>query len=75
MPSVAEIFTVSGVAVGAGVDVASGVDVNGIDVGVATGADVAVDGRGVAALWHAVKIKIKRRGMNFLMFFSAHSRA
>ncbi len=33
MPSVGETFTVSGVAVGTGVDVASGVAVNGITVG------------------------------------------
>lgn len=50
IPSVAEIFTVSGVEVGIGVVVACGVAVNGIDVGVAIGASVAVGTGGVFAL-------------------------
>ena len=41
MPSVGEIFTVWGVAVGIGVSVASGVAVNGIEV--AVGMSVVVD--------------------------------
>jgi len=63
MPSVGEIFTVSGVAVGSGVDVACGVDVAGICVvvGATVGARVAVDGKGVAALWHATSTKIEIR--------------
>lgn len=42
IPSIAEIFTVSGVAVGVGVVLASGVAVDGINVSVAIGASVAV---------------------------------
>jgi hypothetical protein len=61
MPSVGEIFIVSGVAVGAGVDVACGVDVNEICVGGFSGASVAVDGTDVAMLWQAVRIKMERR--------------
>ena len=68
MPSVGEIFTISGVAVSAGVDVASGVGVAGICVGVADSASVAVDGGGVAVLWQAVRRMMERRsGMIFFM--------
>ena len=67
MPSVAEIFIVSGVAVGTSVDVASGVDMVGIRVGVFSGASMAVDGGGVAALWQADRKMMRRR--NGVIFF------
>ncbi len=68
MPSFGEIFIVSGMAVGTGVNVASGVDVTGICVGVFSTANVAVDGGGVAVLWQAARIKNERRnGMIFFM--------
>ena len=75
MPSVGEIFTVSGVDVGAGVDVASGVDgmTEGIDVFEAsdvgeTSASVAVDWGDAAALWQAVRRMMERRkGMIFFI--------
>ena len=71
MPSVAEILTVSGVAVGA--SVASGVEVLEVskvseasNVGV-FGAGVEMDGEGVAAFWQAARIKIKKSGMIFFI--------
>jgi hypothetical protein len=70
MPSVGEIFTISGVAVGSGVDVACGVEVAGICVGVFSGASEAVGVRGAGALWQAVSKKMMRRsGMNFFIGF------
>jgi hypothetical protein len=58
----------SGVAIGAGVDVASVVDVAGICVDVADSASVAVDGGGVAVLWQAVRKMMERKsGMIFFM--------
>jgi len=50
IPSLAEIFTVSGVEVGIGVIVACGVAVNGIDVGVAIGTSITVGAGSVYAL-------------------------
>ena len=68
MPSVPEIFTVSGAAVGAGVDVASGVDVARICVEVVSGASVAVDGDDAAALWQAARKMMEgRSGMIFFI--------
>jgi len=61
MPSLGEIFTVSGVDVGSGVDVASGVDVIEVSEVCVAGAGVEVGGRGVAALWQAARIKRERR--------------
>ena len=63
MPSVGEIFNVTGV------DVDSGVDVNGICVGagVSAGTGVAVVGMGVAALWQAASKQMERR--NEIIFF------
>jgi hypothetical protein len=74
MPSVAEIFTVSGVGVGiiSGVaGISEVLDVSKVsDVGI-FGASVEVDGRGVTALWQAARIKMERRSeMSFFMFFS-----
>ncbi len=52
MPSVGEIFTVSGVDVGTGVEVDPGVAVNGIwvEAAVSDGADVVTVAGGVAVL-------------------------
>jgi hypothetical protein len=73
MPSVPEIFTVSDVGVGA--SVASGVEVLEVstvsevsNVGV-FGAGVELGGGGVAALWQAARIKIKKRRINFFIEF------
>ena len=68
MPSLGEIFIVSGVAVGTGVDVASGMGVNGSIVGVDVGEVVAVAGKGVAVLWQAAsKIAETRKGVIFFI--------
>ena len=68
MPSFEETFMVSGVAVGTGVDVASGVGVNGSIVGVDVGEVVAVAGEGVAVLWQAAsKIAETRKGVIFFI--------
>jgi hypothetical protein len=67
MPSVDEILIVSGVAVGAGVDVAISVGVTGICVGVFSGASVAVNRGGVAALWQAASKTMNRKGMIFFI--------
>jgi hypothetical protein len=67
MPSVGEIFTVSGVAVGSGVEVSSSVAITGIWVCVAVGAGVAVDGGSVAVFWQAARKKMERR--NGAIFF------
>lgn len=69
MPSVGEIFNVTGVDVGTGVDVDSGVNVAGTCVGVFSGVKVTVDGGGVAALWQAVSKIMERRGMIFFMYY------
>ncbi len=63
MPSLGEIFTVMGAAVGTGVTVGAGVNVNEISVGV----EVAVDGEGVGRSWHAASKKIERRSR--IIFF------
>jgi hypothetical protein len=75
MPSVVEIFTVSGVAVGA--SVASGVEVFGafkvseVSEVCDVGAGVELDEGGMAALWQAVSKKMERRsGMIFFMYIS-----
>jgi hypothetical protein len=77
MPSVGEIFTVSGAAVGAGVDVAfcvagmtKGIDVSEVsDVGVIR-AGVEVGEEGVEMLWQAARKMMGRRsGMNFFIGF------
>jgi hypothetical protein len=71
MPSVAEIFIVAGEAVGTSVDVAFGVDVNGICVGI--GAEVAIKGvavapEGVAVPWQAASKKTEtRKGVIFFI--------
>jgi excinuclease UvrABC helicase subunit UvrB len=75
MPSVDEIFIVSDVAVGTGVDVAFGVAVmtEGIDVSEVsdvggTSASVAADWDDVAALWQAARRMMERRsGMIFFI--------
>ena len=73
MPSLGEIFIVSGVAVSTGVDVASGVEVSRIKVGVDVNAGVTVDGRDVATPWQAASKEMESRsGMSFFMSFSAH---
>jgi hypothetical protein len=72
MPSVVEIFTVSGVGVIFGVAGISDVfDVSKVsDVGT-FGASVAVGVGGVVALWQAARIKMERRsGMSFFMYIS-----
>jgi hypothetical protein len=81
MPSVDEIFTVSGVAVGSGVDVACGVDVISGVIGVSEDSGVGVSDtsvevgeRGVGTLWQAVSKKMMRSGIVFFIgFFVATS--
>jgi hypothetical protein len=68
MPSIAEIFIFSGVAVDIGVDVTSCVAVAGICVGVAVGMVIAVDWDDAAALWQAARKMMGRRsGMIFFI--------
>lgn len=68
MPSIGEIFTISGVAVGAGVDVASGVAgvLEVSDVG-ASSAGVEVGEEGVVMLWQPVRRMMENR--NGMIFF------
>jgi hypothetical protein len=65
MPSLGETLTVSGVVVGIGVAVASGVEVNGIDVAVdattVAAAGVTVGKEGVTAFWQAARMKMERK--------------
>ncbi len=71
MPSVVEIFTVSGVAVGAGVAVLGAFKVSEVSEVCDVGAGVELDEGGVAALWQAARIKMERRsGMSFFMYIS-----
>jgi hypothetical protein len=83
MPSVAEIFMLSGVAIGAGVDVASGVagvlevfDVSEVsDVG-ASSAGVEVGEEGEEMLWQAVmRMMESRNGMIFFIGYLFLSQA
>jgi hypothetical protein len=71
MPSVGEIFTVSGVDVGAGVDVVSGMEVLEVSKVSAevceVGAGVEVGEGGVAVLWQAASKKMEKRRMIFFI--------
>jgi hypothetical protein len=68
MPSVVEIFTVSGVDVGAGVEVLGVFKVSEVSEVCDVGASVELDEGGVAALWQAARIKMERRsGMSFFI--------
>jgi len=68
MPSVVEIFTVSGVEVGAGVEVLGVFKASEVSEVCDVGAGVEVGEGGVAALWQAARIKMERRsGMSFFI--------
>jgi len=70
MPSVDDIFIVTGVDVGSSVDVGSGVDVDAICVGtgVSEGTRVVVEGTEVAVvLWQAAKRKMESERIIFFI--------